>query len=203
MKFSAVVLALATSVVALPNLGPRGEGPEAGKEDGKPDVKFPVPDDMTVKQAQTKCGDQAQLSCCNKATYAGDSNIISSGLLSGALSNLIGSGTGAEGLGLFDDCSNLPIIGDVVNQQCKQNIACCQNSPSSAVSALPFPLSNASSNNPVEQRSCRPWSSLRRPWLPPVNESQSKLVFLVTTSDHFATSTSSFGESKAIEGTKM
>ncbi|CAL5869917.1 uncharacterized protein PFLUO_LOCUS4150 [Penicillium psychrofluorescens] len=87
---------------------------------------------MTVKQAQAKCGDQAQLSCCNKATYAGDTTDIDSGMLGGVLSNLIGAGSGADGLGLFEHCSPvLPII-PIISEQCKQNIACCQNSPSSA-----------------------------------------------------------------------
>ncbi|KAJ5251584.1 hypothetical protein N7489_001994 [Penicillium chrysogenum] len=102
--------------------------------------RFSVPDSLTVEQAQSKCGDQAQLSCCNSATYAGDTTDINSGILSGALSNLIGAGSGAKGLGIFDQCSKLdaqiPIIGiaaqDILNQKCKQNIACCANSPSEA-----------------------------------------------------------------------
>ncbi|KAJ5104743.1 hypothetical protein NUU61_002090 [Penicillium alfredii] len=144
---SALVLGLAGSVVALPpggpNAGGQGNGNGVGNK-GNNNVKFPVPDDMTVKQAQAKCGDQAQLSCCNKATYAGDTTDVNSGMLGGTLSNLIGSGSGADGLGLFDQCSKLdlqiPIIAipiqDLVNQKCKQNIACCQNSPSSANSDL-------------------------------------------------------------------
>ncbi|OJJ41748.1 hypothetical protein ASPWEDRAFT_35354 [Aspergillus wentii DTO 134E9] len=143
MQFSltAAVLALATTVAALPpaDVGGKGIGNGAGNK-GNADVKFPVPDDITVKQAQAKCGDQAELSCCNKATYAGDTTTIDDGLLAGALSNLIGAGSGAEGLGLFDQCSKLPLqipilaigLNDLINQQCKQNIACCQNSPSSA-----------------------------------------------------------------------
>jgi hypothetical protein len=69
--------------------------------------RFSVPDSLTVEQAQSKCGDQAQLSCCNSATYAGDTTDINSGILSGALSNLIGAGSGAKGLGIFDQCSKL------------------------------------------------------------------------------------------------
>ena len=84
---------------------------------------------MTVSQAQAKCGDQAQLSCCNKALYAGD-------------------GSGGTGIELFDQCSKLDIqipiliaipIQDLVNQKCKQNIACCQTSPSDAVSCFKLP----------------------------------------------------------------
>nr|6GCJ_A Chain A, Hydrophobin [Aspergillus fumigatus A1163] len=111
---------------------------------GNANVRFPVPDDITVKQATEKCGDQAQLSCCNKATYAGDVTDIDEGILAGTLKNLIGGGSGTEGLGLFNQCSKLdlqiPIIGipiqDLVNQKCKQNIACCQNSPSDASGSL-------------------------------------------------------------------
>ncbi|KAJ5795024.1 hypothetical protein N7457_001623 [Penicillium paradoxum] len=136
---SAVVLAFAGFAAAMPaeNVG---NGVQA--QHGAP--RFKVPDNMTIQQAQAKCGDQAQLSCCNKAIYAGDTTDINSGLLAGTLSNLIGAGSGAEGLGLFDQCSKLdlqvPIIGipiqDVLNQKCKQNIACCQNSPSSASNDL-------------------------------------------------------------------
>ncbi|KAI9374475.1 fungal hydrophobin [Aspergillus egyptiacus] len=133
MKFSvaAAVVALATSVVALP------QGPDGHHDKGSSHVKFPVRDEVTLKQASDKCGDQAQLSCCNKATYAGDSTEIDKGILAGALSNLIGSGSGSEGLGLFNECSKLNVaavigVQDLINQQCKQNIACCQKSPSQA-----------------------------------------------------------------------
>lgn len=150
-SISALVLGLAATVYALPPGAPSAGGAGSGNgvgNKGNTDVRFTVPDNMTVKQAQAKCGDQAQLSCCNKAVYAGDTTDINSGILGGTLSNLIGSGSGASGLGLFDQCSKLdlqiPIIGipiqDLINQKCKQNIACCQNSPSSAVSTPVIPL---------------------------------------------------------------
>lgn len=136
----------AVAVVALPPVTPSaggiGNGNGIGNK-GNTDIHFPVPDSMTVKQAQAKCGDQAQLSCCNKATYAGDTTVVNSGILGGALSNLIGTGSGADGLGLFDQCSKLDIqipiliaapIQDLVNQKCKQSIACCQHSSANAVS---------------------------------------------------------------------
>ena len=77
MQFTiSAVLALAATVAALPPVGPSSAGGEGNANGvankGNTNVRFPVPDDMTVKQAQAKCGDQAQLSCCNKATYAGD-----------------------------------------------------------------------------------------------------------------------------------
>ncbi|KAJ0423452.1 rodlet protein [Aspergillus carlsbadensis] len=143
MKFSiaAAVVAFAASVAALPS-GPGAQlaGNGVGNK-GNSNVKFPVPDNVTVKQASDKCGDQAQLSCCNKATYAGDSTQVADGLLAGALSNLIGAGSGAEGIGLFDQCSKFDLafligVQDLVNQQCKQNIACCQNSGASADGSL-------------------------------------------------------------------
>jgi hypothetical protein len=75
-------------------------------------VRFPVPDDITVKQATDKCGDQAQLSCCNKATYAGDTTDIDEGVLAGTLKILLGVvGPGSEGFGLFEQCSKLDIPG--------------------------------------------------------------------------------------------
>ncbi|KAJ9257990.1 fungal hydrophobin [Paecilomyces variotii] len=135
MKFSltAAVLALATAVVALPQ-----DATNSGNN-----IRFPVKKDVTVQQAQTKCGDQATLSCCNKATYSGDTTNADSGILGGALSGLISGGSGA-GLGLFDQCSKLPLdinvigvgLNELVNQQCKQNIACCQNSPSDATGVV-------------------------------------------------------------------
>ncbi|KAL4789985.1 rodlet protein [Aspergillus venezuelensis] len=139
MKFSiaAAVVAFTASVAALP---PATEAQVAGNgigNKGNSNVRFPVPDDITVKQASDKCGDQAQLSCCNKAKYAGDTTEVEDGILAGALSNLIGAGSGADGLGLFDQCSKLDVavligVQDLLNQQCKQNIACCQDSGSSA-----------------------------------------------------------------------
>ncbi|KAJ0414923.1 hypothetical protein BJY00DRAFT_327355 [Aspergillus carlsbadensis] len=89
--------------------------------------KFTVPSSMTVQQGSSKCGTQAQLSCCNKVKYGGDTTAIG-----GALTNLLGAGSAAEGLGIFTECSKLdiPVIGveDILNQQCKQNIACCDKS---------------------------------------------------------------------------
>ena len=113
MQFSLVtVLGLAATVAALPPVGPSaggvGNANGVGNK-GNTNVKFPVPESMTVKQAQAKCGDQAQLSCCNKATYAGDTTDVNSGMLGGTLSNLIGAGSGADGLGLFDQCSKLDL----------------------------------------------------------------------------------------------
>lgn len=110
MKFSlsAAVLAFAVSVAALPQHDVNAAGNGVGNK-GNANVRFPVPDDITVKQATEKCGDQAQLSCCNKATYAGDVTDIDEGILAGTLKNLIGGGSGTEGLGLFNQCSKLDL----------------------------------------------------------------------------------------------
>lgn len=92
MRFSAAVLALAATAVALP----------------RDDVFWGVPDDMTVSQAQAKCGEDTELYCCNKVSKSGDSKNVNVGALSGALSKLAGSG---NGLGLFDQCSKLGVNG--------------------------------------------------------------------------------------------
>ncbi|KAL3481513.1 hypothetical protein BJX99DRAFT_253437 [Aspergillus californicus] len=97
---------------------------------------FPVPDSLTVEEASSKCGTQAQLSCCNEGKYVGNTTSIG-----GTLSNLLGAGSGAEGLGLFSQCSKLDIpiiidLQDLVNQQCKQNIVCCDHSGGGALPCL-------------------------------------------------------------------
>ncbi|KAJ6110011.1 Hydrophobin [Penicillium sp. IBT 16267x] len=131
-SLSAIALAFATMAAAMPT------EPLQGQEHG--DIRYPVPKGMTVMQAQAKCGDQAQLSCCNKAKYAADSTDINSSFGAGLLENLIAGGSGSDGLGLFSQCAKVdvavPVAGvplqDLVSQHCKQNIACCQNSPPSA-----------------------------------------------------------------------
>ncbi|KAJ5287257.1 fungal hydrophobin [Penicillium angulare] len=140
-SISAVVLAFASMATALPT-----EASNNGLQSQEPGhVRWPVPGGMSVKEAQSKCGDQAQLSCCNVATYAGDTTDVNAGIGGGLLSNLIGSGSGAKGAGIFDQCSKLDVqipiliavpIQDVLNQRCKQNVACCANSPSTASNDL-------------------------------------------------------------------
>lgn len=110
-SLSAVFLGLATLAVALPadqSTSTNGLRSQHEHQDG---IRWHVPNGMTVKEAQSKCGDQAQLSCCNKATYAGDTTDVNSGLGGGLLSNLIGSGSGADGVGIFDQCSKLDLQG--------------------------------------------------------------------------------------------
>ncbi|KAL2822770.1 hypothetical protein BDW59DRAFT_163582 [Aspergillus cavernicola] len=135
MKFTLGLVAL--SLFAAANALPSHEREhDRSPSHDKGHDRFPVPSSMTVKEGSTKCGDQAQLSCCNKAKYGGDSTVVSKGIASGLLSNLLGAGSAAEGLGAFTGCSklDLPIFGiqDILNQQCKQSIACCAGSGSSA-----------------------------------------------------------------------
>ncbi|KAL3465026.1 hypothetical protein BJX64DRAFT_297792 [Aspergillus heterothallicus] len=128
MKLSAAIAAL--SLFAAASAFPNRTGSQ-----GEP--KFPVPDSLTVNEASSKCGDQAQLSCCNKVKYGADTTEVADGLAAGLLSNLLGAGSAAEGLGAFTECSKLDVsviigVQDILNQQCKQNIACCAQSPGSA-----------------------------------------------------------------------
>lgn len=174
MQFSitAIALAFATMASAMPT-----EGLQNQEHGG---VRYPVPKGLTVKEAQAKCGDQAQLSCCNKAVYAGDTTDVNSGLAGGLLGNLIAGGSGSDGLGIFDQCSKLDVqipiliavpIQDLVNQKCKQNIACCANSPASAVSFDLIASSFPDANSIAELRPCRRRSSLRCPRLHPLSAS--------------------------------
>ena len=68
--------------------------------------------DMTVEEASSKCGNQAQLSCCNEVDYVGDTTTIQKGVASGILSGLLGQGSGAEGIGAFKGCSKLGVAGE-------------------------------------------------------------------------------------------
>lgn len=100
MKPSTLLTVLfAASTTALPS-------PAASDSDP---VRFPVPDNLTVEQGSAKCGDKAQLSCCNKAQYSGDTTEASSGVAAGALNDLLGGAGAAQGLGLFSQCSKLNV----------------------------------------------------------------------------------------------
>ncbi|KAJ6111270.1 conidial hydrophobin Hyp1/RodA [Penicillium sp. IBT 16267x] len=125
MKFFATALLLAATAVALPQ--PETDG----------NIQS-IPKGMTVSQAQAKCGDNAKVNCCNKYTSNKDITTSNSGPLSGALQSAL-----AQGLGIGEQCNdlslNIPVLNVVgggvdqlINQKCKQNIACCQNTGSSA-----------------------------------------------------------------------
>ncbi|KAL4864751.1 hypothetical protein BDV12DRAFT_200830 [Aspergillus spectabilis] len=69
--------------------------------------------------------------------YGADTTVVADGLAAGLLSNLLGAGSAAEGLGAFSGCSKLDVslligVEDILNQQCKQNIACCAGSGASS-----------------------------------------------------------------------
>ncbi|KAJ5925768.1 conidial hydrophobin Hyp1/RodA [Penicillium verhagenii] len=135
MKFIPTVLVLAATAVALPQHGGDGN-------------IFPVSNGMTVEQAQAKCGNDATVSCCNKTTYSKDITTSNNGPLAGVLQSALGGGPGGNGLGLFGQCNDLSLnsvslslpvlnvvgggIDQLINQKCKQNIACCQNTESNA-----------------------------------------------------------------------
>ncbi|KAL4923870.1 uncharacterized protein BDV17DRAFT_295960 [Aspergillus undulatus] len=93
MKFTTALITLAIAAVASAN-------------------KFPVPSGLTVQEASSKCGDKAQIACCNNVKYGGDSTVVQEGIAAGLLT-VIG-------------------VDDLINQKCKQNIACCAQSPRSA-----------------------------------------------------------------------
>lgn len=74
----------------------------------------PSSNDITVKEASSKCGSQAQLSCCNDVDYVGDTKTIQQGVASGILSGLLGQGSGAQGIGAFTGCSKLNVAGEYI-----------------------------------------------------------------------------------------
>lgn len=128
MQFTTALLALAATAVALPNVGP---APAKGYEMGSQKAFWPVSDDVTVEEAKAACGNDNQIACCDDTTFTGDQVTVASGPLAGALTDLLGGKNGAKGLGLFDKCSKLNVdvligISDLINSQCKANIACCQ-----------------------------------------------------------------------------
>ncbi|RMJ22816.1 hypothetical protein PHISP_06321 [Aspergillus sp. HF37] len=106
MKFalSTIAFAFAASVAAAPHNG--------GKDVGHVDVK----------QAKDVCGTNNKLKCCNKEVEKGDVDKSNGGLLGGALDILSGTILSP------DQCSDINVLGGILNDQCTQNIACCQDS---------------------------------------------------------------------------
>jgi len=75
-----------------------------------PTSEYPAPSKMTVKEAEAKCG-KAQLSCCNrKIQNFGDNTQVNSGILNGVLGSLLNGGP-VSSIGIFDQCSKLPVAG--------------------------------------------------------------------------------------------
>lgn len=105
MKFFASAILFAATAMALPQ---PGEGVPAAGNNG---VQFPVGNQYTLGQAQAKCGNDAKVSCCNKATYTHDINTANIGPLAGVLQTALGGGPGGDGLGLFGQCNDISANG--------------------------------------------------------------------------------------------
>lgn len=106
MKFFASAILFAATAMALPQ---PGEGVSAAGNNG---VQFPVGNQYTLGQAQATCGDDAKVSCCNKATYTHDIKTANIGPLAGVLETALGGGPGGDGLGLFGQCNDISANGN-------------------------------------------------------------------------------------------
>lgn len=104
MKFVITALLFASIAVAIPN--------SESVSDKVDNVKFPVDKKYTVKQAQAKCGNDASVSCCNKATYTHDINTANMGPPAGVIKTALGGGPGGDGLGLFGQCNDMIAKGE-------------------------------------------------------------------------------------------
>ncbi|EAW22135.1 hydrophobin family protein [Aspergillus fischeri NRRL 181] len=125
MKFLAVVSLLAATALALPNAG-------------VVHPTFASADKYTLQQAQNKCGDHTTLSCCNHVSKVGDTTAFNYGILNGLLGNAI---SGPEGVGILSGCQKISVtaligVNDLLNKQCQQNVACCQDNKSVATGGL-------------------------------------------------------------------
>lgn len=115
MKFFATALVFAAAALAMPH-SPGAEGSGDGVGGGDSNVKFPVKKETTIEQAQAKCGNDAKVSCCNKATYTHDITNVNAGPLAGVLQSALGGGPGGDGLGLFGQCNDIAASGKSINQ---------------------------------------------------------------------------------------
>jgi hypothetical protein len=94
-----------------------------------PEVRrYPPVADITISEADDACGNNLELSCCNKETdQAADHGNVreNPGVVGGVL----------DGLSLFDQCSQLSVatligVQDLLKFHCTGKVACCQRSPS-------------------------------------------------------------------------
>lgn len=173
MQYTSVILALAASAVALPNVGPSPKGGELGQ--GKQQPFWPVNNDVSVEEAKAACGDDNQIACCDDTTLTGDQVEVESGPLAGALKDLLGGKNGAKGLGLFDKCSRLNIDGKLLFI-CSKNLHTNENSPHRCLGPHQHPVQAEHCLLPGQQRRLlqrphRSQRSLRGPWLPSVKNS--------------------------------
>ncbi|KAF4451671.1 hypothetical protein F53441_5350 [Fusarium austroafricanum] len=91
--------------------------------------RHPSVKELTVSQAQNTCGNDMTVHCCNKVSNKPAGSAAGGGL--GLLNDL----------SLFDGCSDLSlnvvgILDGVLGKKCGANVACCQNSPSTASGGL-------------------------------------------------------------------
>ncbi|KAK5988587.1 Rodlet protein [Cladobotryum mycophilum] len=124
MKSVATMAVLIASVAAAPKIGASTNSPRDG---------------VTVGQAIDACGNNLQLNCCNKVDNSVD--IDNNSDVFGGLIGSLGGALNHDDIGLFDQCSSLSLsaligVSSLLNNHCKQNVACCQNSPSNAVGGL-------------------------------------------------------------------
>ncbi|RVD84007.1 uncharacterized protein DFL_005774 [Arthrobotrys flagrans] len=110
-------IALTLGATALPN-SPVGKG-----------IVFPAGNDVTMVQANKACGKDMKLNCCNDVDISESAQGDAAGLLGLNVQNVLGK------VGLFGKCSDISIpivnlvpVNNFLNNKCKQNVACCQDS---------------------------------------------------------------------------
>lgn len=85
--------------------------PQSGGGTDSSDVKFPVGPKTTIRQAEAKCGYDAQLSCCNKVIYTHDITTSNTRPLPAVVQTALAGGPGDDGLGNFDQCNDMTSKG--------------------------------------------------------------------------------------------
>ncbi|KAG9251799.1 fungal hydrophobin-domain-containing protein [Emericellopsis atlantica] len=86
---------------------------------------------MTIGEAGRVCGSNLELKCCNQEESSSGVQVPED---RGLLGNLLNGILGEDGLGIFDQCSPLSVTGliggtDIVNNHCRQKVACCDSNP--------------------------------------------------------------------------
>jgi hypothetical protein len=103
MRFTVAVLAFALGAMAHPS--PQNFSP-------------PIGNDVTIGQAGDRCGQDLQLSCCNKVKQVEGSQTEASGLLAG----LLGGALENADVDIFDGCSKLTVTArkSISNHICQK-----------------------------------------------------------------------------------
>ncbi|KAF3904989.1 Hydrophobin [Arthrobotrys entomopaga] len=98
---------------------------------------FPAPQDVTVAQAAQTCGKDLELSCCDDTNLSVDSSTKAAGALGLDVKDILGK------VGIFGKCNTITVpvvnlipVNNLLNNQCKQNVACCQGSGTQQSGAL-------------------------------------------------------------------